>query len=89
MSAVKKHLDSETEVIYYIVIESSDEIGVALLAGIYAVADSGSYFEIAECLELLKSLQKERPELLRFNVNRWGDLTFIKFTGDVAEAVKR
>jgi len=54
---------------------------VALLAGIYSVTESGSYFEIAEVTDMLKSLQKEKPELVRFNVDRWGALTFVKFNG--------
>jgi hypothetical protein len=62
---------------------------VSLLAGINTLADSGTYFEIAECLDWLKLLQKERPELVRFNVNRRGDLTFIKFTDDIVEGVRR
>lgn len=53
---------------------------VCLLAGIYSITERGTYFELAECIDMLKSLQKERPELVRFNVDRWGALAFVKFT---------
>jgi len=56
---------------------------VALLAGIYSTTESGSYFEISDAMDTLKSLQKEKPELVRFNVDRWGALTFVKFSGKI------
>lgn len=52
---------------------------VCLLAGIYSITERGAYFEIAESIDILKALQKEKPELVRFNVDRWGTLTFVKF----------
>lgn len=58
---------------------------VSLLAGIYSITESGAYFELSESLETLKSLQKERPELVRFNVDRWGVLTFVKFNSDIVK----
>lgn len=61
---------------------------VALLASIYSITEAGAYFEISEAEDMLKSLQKERPELVRFNVNRWGALTFVKFNGDMMKVVK-
>jgi len=56
---------------------------VCLLAGIYSIAGSAGYFEISQATDMLKALQKERPELVRFNVDRWGALTFVKFSGKV------
>jgi len=58
---------------------------IALLAGIYSITESGCYFEISEVTETLKSLQKERPELVRFNVDRWGVLTVVKFNSDITK----
>lgn len=52
---------------------------VALLAGIYSITETDTYFELSESIDMLRSIQKERPELLRFNVDRWGVLTFVKF----------
>jgi hypothetical protein len=60
---------------------------VCLLAGIYSITESGRYFEISEATNTLKALQKERPELVRFNVDRWGALTFVKFNGDITKAM--
>jgi len=61
---------------------------VCLLAGIRSITENEGYFEISECINILKSLQKERPELVRFNVDRWGVLTFVKFNGDLVRLVK-
>ena len=58
---------------------------VTLLAGIHSIMESGYYFEISEATDMLKALQKERPELVRFNVDRWGALTFVKFNGDITK----
>ncbi len=70
----------------YIVLKSplgyAPILEVCLLAGIYSIMERGTYFELAESIEMLKSLQKERPELVRFNVDRWGVLTFVKFTAN-------
>jgi len=60
---------------------------VTLLAGIHSIIESGYYFEISEATDMLKALQKERPELVRFNVDRWGALTFVKFNGDITKAM--
>ena len=60
---------------------------VSLLAGIYSITESGAYFELSESLDTLKSLQKEKPELVRFNVDRWGALTFVKFNNDIMKVV--
>lgn len=56
---------------------------VVLLAGIYSIIEMKTYFEISEVIEMLKLLQKEKPKIIRFNVDRWGNLTFIKFIGDI------
>jgi len=56
---------------------------VSLLAGIYSITEARAYFELSESIDILKSLQKERPELVRFNVDRWGVLTFVKFNSDI------
>jgi len=61
---------------------------VCLSAVIYSITESGCYFEITEATDTLKSLQKERPELVRFNVDRWGALTFVKFNGDITKAMR-
>jgi len=60
---------------------------VCLLAGIYSITESGRYFEISEATDTMKALQKEIPELVRFNVDRWGVLTFVKFNGDITKAM--
>jgi len=60
----------------------------ALLAGIYSLTETGTYFELNESVEALKRLQKERPELVRFNVDRWGALTFVKFNGDIMKVAE-
>jgi hypothetical protein len=44
------------------------------------MANFGSYFEIEEAIDELKSLQKERPDYIRFNVDQWGSLSFIKIS---------
>lgn len=58
---------------------------VALLAAIWSATIAGSYFEVSEVMDLLKNLQKERPELIQFNVDRWGKLAFLKISGDLPE----
>jgi len=60
---------------------------ISLLAGIYSITETGVYFEISESLECLKMLQKERPEHVRFNVDRWGALTFVKFNDAIMKDV--
>ena len=52
---------------------------VSLLAGIYSITEASTYFEVSQCIERLKLLQKERPDIVRFNVDRWGHVTFVKF----------
>ena len=61
---------------------------VTLLAGIYSLTEVGTFFEISQATDTLKSLQKERPELVRFNVDRWGVLTFVKFSNDIKKVIE-
>jgi len=52
---------------------------LSLLAGIYSLTEMGTFFEISECIDILKALQKEKPRQVLFNVDRWGMLNFVKF----------
>ncbi len=60
---------------------------VSLLAGIYSITEANVYFELSEALEVLKLLQRENPELVRFNVDRWGALTFVKLNNDITKVL--
>lgn len=62
---------------------------VCLLAGIYSLNETQSYFEIGEALDCLKEMQKEKPKLIRFNIDRWGKLSFLKLVGDLEEIIAR
>ena len=59
---------------------------LCLLAGIYSLVEVGNYFEISESIEMLKSLQKDKPRLVTFNVDRWGMLNFVKFSDDLTKS---
>lgn len=52
---------------------------VALLAGITSLIEKGIYFEVDDAVNILKQRQKEHPETLRFNIDRTGKLTYVKF----------
>ncbi|MCM8768081.1 MAG: hypothetical protein NC911_00105 [Candidatus Omnitrophica bacterium] len=52
---------------------------VLLLSGIKAITEEKIYFEIGDGINLLKKLQKEKPELINFNIDRMGNLTYVKF----------
>lgn len=52
---------------------------VCLLAGIISLTEQQKYFEISEGIQFLKKFQKERSRIIAFNVDRWGDLSFVKF----------
>lgn len=52
---------------------------LALLAGIQSLVQEGHYFDIAYATQILKDVQKAEPDLLRFNVDRMGRLTYVKF----------
>jgi len=58
---------------------------VSLLSGIYSIIEKGFYFEIFEAIDTLKAIQKEKPEIVRFNVDRWGVLTFVKFNNNITK----
>jgi hypothetical protein len=55
---------------------------VALLAGMRALVDDGLRFEIAGALGLLKRTQRELPYVIRFNIDRMGNLVYVKFLAD-------
>jgi hypothetical protein len=55
---------------------------VALLAGIRSLIEDGLYFEIEEAVSLLKALQRERPDVVVFNIDRMGNLVYVKFNDD-------
>lgn len=52
---------------------------VALLAGITSLVEKGIYFEIEDAVNVLKEQHKEHPETMRFNIDRSGKLTYVKF----------
>jgi len=52
---------------------------VGLLAGTRLLTHKGSVLELARTTELLKSLQKEDPNFVRFTVNRMGAMAYVKF----------
>ncbi len=58
----------------------------ALLAGIRALVDEGLRFEIAEATELLKRTQRELPYVIRFNIDRMGNLVYVKFLAEPVHA---
>ena len=60
---------------------------VALLAGIRALVDDGLRFEMAEATELLKRTQRELPYVIRFNIDRMGNLVYVKFLADPRKEV--
>lgn len=55
---------------------------VLLLGTILAIEAGKGYFEIDNGLEILKELQQQYPNVVRFNVDRMGNLNFVKFTGN-------
>ena len=55
---------------------------VILLAAISATTTGRGCFELADGYEALKDAQREYPELVRFNVDRWGNPIFVKFLSD-------
>lgn len=54
-------------------------IETALLASITAITERNIYFEIDESISVMKQLQKEQPHFIRFNIDRMGNLTYVKF----------
>lgn len=53
---------------------------VLLLAIISAIGAGKGYFQISTGLEMLHRLQRRLPNVVRFNVDRMGNLNFVKFT---------
>ena len=56
---------------------------VNILAAILSIVENRKCFEISESIDVLKSLQKERPDDVRFNVDYWGSLTFVKLNKEI------
>jgi hypothetical protein len=52
---------------------------VGLLAGAKLLTEEHRVLELHHTLRLLKSLQKQDPEFVRFTVDRMGALAFVKF----------
>jgi len=61
---------------------------VLLLAGIKAITEKRIYFELKEGENFLKDLQKKFPEQVRFNIDRMGKLTYIKFGSEFIYSIK-
>jgi hypothetical protein len=54
----------------------------ALLLSVLTTIDQGlGYFEMAEALESLRAVQRQYPNVVRFSVDRWGNVNFVKFLG--------
>jgi len=64
-------------------------VELLLLAGIYAITENGWFFEQGEALELLKVVQREIPERVTFNVDRWGALSVVKIKDDLGDLVRQ
>ena len=60
---------------------------LSLLAGIYSLSKSRLYFEISEAFSVLRNFQKEKPNVVRFNVNRQGVLTVVKFNENIMKHI--
>lgn len=52
---------------------------VLLLASISAIEQAAGYFELSEGLKVLQQTQQSFPHIVRFNVDRWGNVNFVKF----------
>ena len=57
-------------------------VDTALLAGIRHLTGANAYFEVGECVSLLKRVQKQAPHWLYFNIDRMGNLRYLKFQGE-------
>ena len=55
----------------------------ALLAGINSITKDRYFVEINEIISVLKDYQKKYPNLIRFNIDRTGKLTYVKFAGEI------
>ena len=52
---------------------------VLLLAGTTALSAGQGCFDISDGLGILRTLQRNRPDVLLFNEDRWGNMMFVKF----------
>ena len=50
-----------------------------LLAAIRTFADRRRYFELGQAASLLRALQKQEPHWLSFNIDRRGNLKYLRF----------
>ncbi len=78
LPSVKKAYDVLKSPLGYVPI-----LELALLSTIYSINDNDYFFEIVDLINLLKYIHKENPLLIRFNVDRLGNLTFVKFNDDI------
>lgn len=60
-------------------------IDVGLLAGTRLLTEKKRILEIGRTTDLLKSLQKQDPDYVRFTVDRMGALAYVKFLKDSPE----
>lgn len=56
---------------------------VMLLGTLLAIRSNQGYFELEEGVQSVRAIQRQYPNLVRFNVDRMGKLNFIKFEGPV------
>lgn len=59
-----------------------------LLAGIKSITEKKIYFEIKDGIEVMESLQKDKPYLINFNIDRTGNLTYVRFTDGFISFIK-
>jgi len=58
---------------------------VGLFAGVRMLTEKSRILELARSIVLLKALQKQDPALVRFTVDRMGNLAYVKFLGTVEQ----
>ncbi|MCK4823794.1 hypothetical protein KA005_49025, partial [bacterium] len=56
---------------------------VMLLGTLLAIQTKRGYFEIEEGMQTARTIQQKYPSLVRFNVDRMGKLSFIKFDKEI------
>jgi hypothetical protein len=57
----------------------SDIVDTSLLAGINSLINNRVVLEIDQSIRIVREYQREKPNLIHFGVDRWGDLKFINF----------
>jgi len=57
----------------------SDIIDTSLLAGINSLINNRVALEIDQSIRIVREYQREKPNLIHFGVDRWGDLKFVNF----------